>query len=474
MHRRNGYQLGKRRKRRNAAGICSVMLVFVVIILRYFYGQTGVVAAEEIFPSVEEGSFLADDKKEQMKMKKQYGTEDGMDSENSALEERPNIRREDILVALDAGHGGEDEGSRREDVLEKEINLEISWRTEAKLKKLGYRVLLIRQEDEKLSLAERVQIANDAGANIYVSIHQNACEEKSSEVSGIEVWYNGDKAKTGSERLSKLLYKNLLLHTGAEERTVSEEDSFYVTRETEMPACLVETGFLSNPAERGRLVTQEYQDKIAEGIVSGIDLYFFPKTMYFTFDDGPSAENTDKVLDILKEKNIKATFFLVGENVEKYPKTAKRIVEEGHSIGIHCYSHDYKKIYADTESYLADFEKAQKVVLEVTGVETKLFRFPGGSINAYNKNVQKEIAERMTEKGYVYFDWNASLEDATRDNEPDKLIRNATESTLGRKRVIMLAHDVIGNTVLCLDELLEQFPEYRMLPLTQDVEPIVF
>lgn len=474
MHRRNGYQLGKRRKRRNAAGICSVMLVFVVIILRYFYGQTGVVAAEEIFSSVEEGNFLADDKKEQMKMKKQYGTEDGMDSGNSALEERPNIRREDILVALDAGHGGEDEGSRREDVLEKEINLEISWRTEAKLKELGYRVLLIRQEDEKLSLAERVQIANDAGANIYVSIHQNACEEKSSEVSGIEVWYNGDKAKTGSERLSKLLYKNLLLHTGAEERTVSEEDSFYVTRETEMPACLVETGFLSNPAERGSLVTQEYQDKIAEGIVSGIDLYFFPKTMYFTFDDGPSAENTDKVLDILKEKNIKATFFLVGENVEKYPKTAKRIVEEGHSIGIHCYSHDYKKIYADTESYLADFEKAQKVVLEVTGVETNLFRFPGGSINAYNKNVQKEIVERMTEKGYVYFDWNASLEDATRDNEPDKLIRNATESTLGRKRVIMLAHDVIGNTVLCLDELLEQFPEYRMLPLTQDVEPIVF
>lgn len=200
----------------------------------------------------------------------------------------------------------------------------------------------------------------------------------------------------------------------------------------------------------------------------------FPKTMYLTFDDGPSAENTTAVLDILKEKNVKATFFVIGENVEKYPEVAKRIVEEGHAIGIHCYNHNYDNLYASVDSYVQDFEKAQEIVYRVTGVETKLFRFPGGSINAYNRDVYQDIIDEMTDRGYIYYDWNASLEDATRDNAPEKLLQNARESTLGRKRVILLAHDVIYNTTLCLEELLEQFPEYRMMPLLETVEPIQF
>ena len=80
----------------------------------------------------------------------------------------------------------------------------------------------------------------------------------------------------------------------------------------------------------------------------------------------------------------------------------------------------------------------------------------------------------MTDRGYTYFDWNASLEDATKHNEPETLIRNATESTLGRRKVVMLAHDVVYNTTLCLEELLDCFPEYQMLPLTTEVEPIQF
>ncbi len=380
----------------------------------------------------------------------------------------------DILVAIDPGHGGEDEGCSRKDVLEKEINLQIAQAVEKRLSEQGYQVLLIREGDESLTLEERVNRANRHSADIYVSIHQNACEEQESKVTGIEVWYNEAKGEDGSQRLARLVHNNLIQYTGAKDRDCIADETLHVIRETNMPACLVETGFLSNRQERELLVSQEYQNKLAEGIASGIDLYFFPKTMYLTFDDGPSEENTEAVLDILKEHNIKATFFLVGENVEKHPEMAKRIAEEGHTIGIHCYNHAYDRLYQSVDSYVEDFEKAWNVVYETTGVEAKFFRFPGGSINAYNKKVYKDIIEEMTDRGYIYFDWNASLEDATKHNEPERLIKNAKESTLGRRKVVMLAHDVVYNTSLCLEEILRQFPEYQMLPLSEDVEPIHF
>ena len=145
-----------------------------------------------------------------------------------------------------------------------------------------------------------------------------------------------------------------------------------------MPACLIETGFLSNPEEQGRLLDPAYQDKLTEGIARGIDLYFNPRTLYLTFDDGPSAEgNTNAVLDILKAGNIKATFFVVGENVRRNPETARRIVEEGHAIGIHCNSHDYNTLYQSVDSYLEDFEEARRTVLEVTGAGNQAVPFSG-------------------------------------------------------------------------------------------------
>lgn len=382
--------------------------------------------------------------------------------------------RPDILVALDPGHGGEDEGCSRQEILEKDVNLQIAKAVESRLLAMGYQVMFTRDDDTSLTLDQRVELANAAGADAYISIHQNACEEQSSDISGIETWYNEDKGEQGSKRLAQLVHNDVILYTEARDRQVIADETLRVIRETNMPACLVETGFLSNRKEREKLCSEEYQERIAEGIVSGIDLYFFPKTMYLTFDDGPTAENTDVVLDILKEHNIKATFFLVGESVERYPEVAKRIAQEGHTIGIHCYNHDYKKLYQSVDSYVEDFEKAREVVKNATGVEVKLFRFPGGSINAYNKGVYENIIDEMTGRGYIYFDWNASLEDATKHNEPELLLRNAKESTFGRRKVVMLAHDTVYNTVSCLEELIEQFPEYRMLPLTEDVEPVQF
>lgn len=198
------------------------------------------------------------------------------------------------------------------------------------------------------------------------------------------------------------------------------------------------------------------------------------KTMYLTFDDGPSAEYTDAILDVLAKYDIKATFFLVGENVEKRPEVAKRIAEEGHAIGIHCYSHAYDDIYDSVESYVEDFEKAYQVIYETTGVKVKIFRFPGGSVNGYNKHVCKDIITEMTERGYVYFDWNASLEDAVKKTTPEELVKNAKDTAMDRERVILLAHDTIYNTSLCIEDIILQFPEYKMEPLDEEVVPIRF
>lgn len=403
----------------------------------------------------------------------------GIDSEpGSRLEYLKSARKgqnrasEEIVVVIDPGHGGEDEGCSRASVEEKNINLDIALKVEKGLKELGYQVVMTRSSDEAVELDSRVDIAKTAYADAYISIHQNASEEVA--VSGIETWYGVEHSADDSKRLAQLIQKYTVSATESTDRGIIEDNSLRVIRENIAPSCLVETGFLSNTDERTKLQKEEYQQALAEGIVNAVDLFFHPKTMYLTFDDGPSEENTNKVLDILKEHNIKATFFLVGENVEKHPETAKRIVEEGHSIGIHCYRHDYEELYESVDSYVEDFEKARKVIYEATGVEINMFRFPGGSVNSYNKNVYQDIIDEMTERGYVYYDWNASLEDAVKKSTPEQLLENARTSTFGRRKVIMLGHDVIYNTTLCLDELIEGFPEYRMEPLTEDVEPITF
>lgn len=377
------------------------------------------------------------------------------------------------VIYLDPGHGGTDEGCARNGVLEKDINLAIALLVREKLKEQGYEVIMSRETDVYIAKEERVKEANRSRADIYISIHQNAADD-GTEACGMEVWYEEDDSGRDSKRLAQLIRQQTIKSTGAVERELRGDADFHVTGSTSMPACLIETGFLSNAKERRMLSLAEYQQKLAEGIAQGVSYYFHPKTMYLTFDDGPSEENTERVLDILRDRGIKATFFLVGENVRKHPEMARRIAAEGHTIGIHCDSHAYNTLYESVDSYVEDFEKARQTVYEVTGVETRLFRFPGGSVNAYNQKVGQAVIEEMTDRGYIYYDWNASLEDAVKNPDPKKLIANGVETTLGRKKVILLAHDVVYSTGICLEELLDSLPEYEMLPLSEEVAPVQF
>ena len=169
--------------------------------------------------------------------------------------------------------------------------------------------------------------------------------------------------------------------------------------------------------------------------------YDGPKTCYLTFDDGPS-DNTSKILDILKENNIKATFFVVHNN----PELLKRIHNEGHTIGLHSASHKYSKIYASEEAFFADLTEIGDAVERATGVRSKIIRFPGGSSNtvsaSYCKGIMSRLTRQVVEKGYLYYDWNASDGDADGSNIPaSTLIKNIRRDGTSSKRLIVLMHD---------------------------------
>ncbi len=166
------------------------------------------------------------------------------------------------VVFIDAGHGGEDEGCERAGIQEKNINLAIAKRVRDKLEALGYEVIMAREDDAYVAKEDRVRMANAARADIYVSIHQNASEDE--EVSGMEVWYEGTDTLRDNKRLAQLLRQQTARKAETVERELRGDADFHVTGKTRMPACLIETGFLSNAGERARLTTDRLRKTQAE------------------------------------------------------------------------------------------------------------------------------------------------------------------------------------------------------------------
>ena len=177
-------------------------------------------------------------------------------------------------------------------------------------------------------------------------------------------------------------------------------------------------------------------------------------TIYLTFDDGPSTNITPKVLDILKEKNVKATFFILnygsaGESL------VKREYAEGHTIGIHGYSHDYHTIYQSEDAYMSNITKLQEKIKASTGYNAKITRFPGGSSNtvsSYNPGIMSRLTKLVLSKGYKYFDWNVSSGDAGGVSSSEQLYQNVIKGISKSKQNVVLMHDFSSNTKL-LDAL---------------------
>lgn len=168
--------------------------------------------------------------------------------------------------------------------------------------------------------------------------------------------------------------------------------------------------------------------------------------VYLTFDDGPSS-NTAEILDILKSYNVKATFFVVGKDSEEAKSLYRRIVEEGHTLGMHSYSHNYNALYDSLDSFRKDFSDIQNYLYEVTGQECLFYRFPGGSSNHAGKMDVKECISYLNEQGITYFDWNVSSKDATSHvYTPDELVKNVMADVAKYKTSIVLMHDAQSKT----------------------------
>lgn len=167
------------------------------------------------------------------------------------------------------------------------------------------------------------------------------------------------------------------------------------------------------------------------------------KIAYLTFDDGPSTTVTPKILDILSEHDIKATFFILGSMAEKSPDILKRIQNEGHSIGNHSYSHKYHVIYKNMDNFLNEINSTNKIMKNILGEDfnTSLLRFPGGSFEDYKQKYRKAANDR----GYRVYNWNALNGDAEgKQVSVGKLISRLKETTKGQQQLVVLMHDTYG------------------------------
>lgn len=179
------------------------------------------------------------------------------------------------------------------------------------------------------------------------------------------------------------------------------------------------------------------------------------KTVYLTFDDGPSPV-TLQILETLNEYKIKATFFVVGSFVKQYPEILLQIYDDGHSIGIHSDTHQYKEIYFDGTSLKKDVENCKNEICKIIPTfNTKLYRFPGGSFN-----LRQEFKTLIKDMGYNYYDWNASVCDAEKIKySPQQLCQNALDTSTGKEKVILLCHDTNTkqNTAQALPYIIQEF-----------------
>lgn len=180
------------------------------------------------------------------------------------------------------------------------------------------------------------------------------------------------------------------------------------------------------------------------------------KVVYLTFDDGPIPGVTEKLLDVLKEYNVKSTFFVVGKEIKEREAILKRIHEEGHSIGIHTFSHNFKTIYKSDEAFLSEVDETAKLIETVIGCKASAVRFPGGS----DKMLTPELLDKLHDKGYMIYDWNVSLEDGFSSNlSVGTLIKNAKKARGDKNRRFILAHCNSNNktTYLALPTIIDYY-----------------
>lgn len=216
---------------------------------------------------------------------------------------------------------------------------------------------------------------------------------------------------------------------------------------------------LITTADNTESITSKNEDAPSMKDKNGND--YIPKgdiTVYLTFDDGPS-KNTPQILSILQKYGIGATFFVING---KYNNYMKDIANSESVIALHSYSHKYPEIYASEKAFLDDLEKIHDLVLNETGVDTRIIRFPGGSSNTisrkYCKGIMSNLVKDVEKAGYIYFDWNCDNGDAGGKNlSADYQIKKASKYSKKAKNIVILMHDIdkCGVNLEALSEIID-------------------
>lgn len=168
------------------------------------------------------------------------------------------------------------------------------------------------------------------------------------------------------------------------------------------------------------------------------------KKAYLTFDDGPTTKATGKILDVLKEENVKATFFVVGKHVKENPELVKREYDEGHYIANHGYNHNNKLLYKDMESFKNEIVSTDLEISKAIGVEnycSHIFRFPNGYMSHIYTSQKKDALTVLHDLDYVYVDWNCLNQDSEKKYSNAQLLNNLKKTAKNKGTLIILMHD---------------------------------
>lgn len=199
--------------------------------------------------------------------------------------------------------------------------------------------------------------------------------------------------------------------------------------------------------------------------------------VYLTFDGGPD-ENTNEILDVLAKYNVKATFFVIGSESDEMKAVYRRIVDEGHTLGMHSYSNSYSTIYSSSDSFGKDVTKLNAYLKKVTGEKSQYYRFPGGSNNEISNVDMSEFIHVLNEKKITYFDWNVSAGDSASDYSVQDIVTNVTEGVSKYKTSVVLLHDGDdkSTTVEALGPLIKalQKMKAKILPIDENTNVIQY
>ncbi len=197
------------------------------------------------------------------------------------------------------------------------------------------------------------------------------------------------------------------------------------------------------------------------------------RKVYLTFDDGPST-NTLRILEILDQYDVKATFFVTGEEAQSHPELYQAIVDGGHTLGMHSFSHRYNEIYASLDNFGSDLLQLQEYLETTTQVTPQFYRFPGGSSNTVSDEPMSVFCDYLTDNGITYFDWNVSSKDATNPmRSVDEIVWNCTANLENFDNAVVLLHDAANktSTVDALPEIIEKIQAMEnteILPITEE------